>query len=215
MMFSFAVLVIHTCFRTSQEDWSINQTSSYVDLAPLYGNSEETQAGVRAGFAWKDGKRIVKGSIGRGHLKPDSFAEDRLLFLPPAASVMLVLFSRNHNYIADKLLAHNEKGTFNPDLRSLSQKDLETQDDELFNVARLVNCGWFGMIVMSDYFSTILGLCRFGSSWFLDPFEEIRKKDHSLVERGQGNAVTVEVRLEMCLSMMTDFSASSLICCIA
>jgi hypothetical protein len=180
MMFSFAVLVIHTCFRTSQKDWSVNQTSSYVDLAPLYGWSEETQASVRK-------------MDGRGFLKNDVFAEDRLLFLPPAASVVLVLLNRNHNYIAEKLLSHNERGTFNSNLSELSTEQLRAQDDELFNVARLINCGWFGNIVFSDYFSAILGLCRFGSSWFLNPFEEIRKQDHTLLERGQGNAVTVEV----------------------
>jgi linoleate 10R-lipoxygenase len=180
MMFSFAVLVIHTCFRTSHQDWSVNQTSSYVDLAPLYGWSTETQASVRT-------------FNGRGHLKSDCFAEDRLLFLPPAASVVLVLFNRNHNYICDKLLAHNERGTFDLNLGRLSEEQLKAQDEELFNVARLVNCGWFGNIVFSDYFSAILGLCRFGSSWFLNPFEEIRKSDHTLLERGQGNAVTVEV----------------------
>lgn len=34
---------------------------------------------------------------GRGCLHPDTFAEDRLLLLPPATSVILVLFNRNHN----------------------------------------------------------------------------------------------------------------------
>lgn len=34
---------------------------------------------------------------GRGLLYPDTFSEDRLLFLPPAASVLLILYSRNHN----------------------------------------------------------------------------------------------------------------------
>ena len=34
---------------------------------------------------------------GRGLLYPDTFSEERLLFLPPATSVLLVLFSRNHN----------------------------------------------------------------------------------------------------------------------
>ncbi len=182
MMFSFAVLVIHTCFRTSHDNWAINQTSSYVDLAPLYGWNKETQEIVRD-----------KTTLGRGFLKPDCFAEDRLLFLPPAASAVLVLLNRNHNFIAAKLLDNNEKETFKKDLTTLTEKQLSDQDDELFNVARLVNCAWFGNIVFSDYFSAILGLCRYGSSWFLNPFEEIRKPDHTLVERGQGNAVTVEV----------------------
>lgn len=83
-MFSFAALVIHTCFRTSHTDWSINETSSYVDLSPLYGVDQKSQDTVRV----RDG---------RGLLHKDSFAEDRLLLLPPAVCVLLVLFSRNHN----------------------------------------------------------------------------------------------------------------------
>jgi linoleate 10R-lipoxygenase len=63
---------------------NINETSSYIDLAPLYGNNEETLNKIRV----RDG---------RGLLQPDTFAEDRLLLLPPAVSVLLVLFNRNHN----------------------------------------------------------------------------------------------------------------------
>lgn len=74
----------HRVFRTSHENVSINETSSYVDLAPLYGHNQETQDKVR--------KRD-----GRGLLRPDTFAEDRLLLLPPAVCVLLVLFNRNHN----------------------------------------------------------------------------------------------------------------------
>lgn len=84
LMFAFAALVIHTCFRTSHTDWTINETSSYVDLSPLYGVDQKSQDTVRV----KDG---------RGLLHPDTFAEDRLLLLPPAVCVLLVLFSRNHN----------------------------------------------------------------------------------------------------------------------
>jgi hypothetical protein len=63
---------------------SINETSSYVDLAPLYGNNVETLIKLRVGD-------------GRGLLHPDAFAEDRLMLLPPAVCVLLVLFNRNHN----------------------------------------------------------------------------------------------------------------------
>lgn len=34
---------------------------------------------------------------GRGLLYPDSFSEERLIFLPPAASALLVILNRNHN----------------------------------------------------------------------------------------------------------------------
>ena len=74
-------------FRTNHDDVNINETSSYVDLAPLYGNNQEMQDKIRV----RDG---------RGVLHPDTFAEDRLLLLPPAVSVLLVLFNRNHNVSA-------------------------------------------------------------------------------------------------------------------
>ena len=62
----------------------MNETSLYIDLAPLYGSDQAGQDRVRM-------------RNGRGHLYPDTFAEDRLLLLPPAVSVLLVCFSRNHN----------------------------------------------------------------------------------------------------------------------
>lgn len=107
-MFSFAALVIHSyvtiasfpghslklmssltplpfsVFRTSHDHGNINETSSYVDLAPLYGVDQDSQNQVRV-------------RNGRGLLHPDVFAEDRLLLLPPAVCVLLVLFNRNHN----------------------------------------------------------------------------------------------------------------------
>lgn len=178
LMFAFAALVIHTVFRTSHTDISINETSSYVDLAPLYGHNQETQDKVR--------KRD-----GYGKLHKDVFAEDRLMLLPPAVCVLLVLFSRNHNYIAQKLYEVNEHDTF-VDPSTLSEEDARKQDEELFQTARLVNCGWFGSVVFSDYFSCILGLVREGSNWSLNPFGEFRKDDHATFERGEGNVCSVE-----------------------
>ncbi|THV05525.1 linoleate diol synthase [Dendrothele bispora CBS 962.96] len=179
LMFSFAAFVIHTVFRTRHEDYNINDTSSYVDLAPLYGSNQEEQ------------NKIRNRSDGRGHLYPDVFAEDRLLLLPPAVCVLLVLFSRNHNYIAKKLFDINERGTYK-DPSQLSKEQANAQDEELFQTARLINIGWFGTVVFSDYLSCILGLVRQGSNWSLNPFGEIRKEDHSFFERGRGNSVSVE-----------------------
>ena len=71
-------------FRTNHDDVNINETSSYVDLAPLYGVNQEKQNQVRK-------------FDGRGLLHPDTFSENRLLLLPPAVCVLLVLFNRNHN----------------------------------------------------------------------------------------------------------------------
>ena len=48
---------------------------------------------------------LVRDKVsGRGVLYPDTFSEERLTFLPPAASVLLVLFSRNHNVSHPKCL---------------------------------------------------------------------------------------------------------------
>ncbi|OJT01856.1 Linoleate 10R-lipoxygenase [Trametes pubescens] len=180
MMFSFAALVIHTVFRTSHKDVNINETSSYVDLAPLYGHNEDAQKKIRV-------------FDGRGLLKPDTFAEDRLLLLPPAVCVLLVLFNRNHNYIARKLLELNERLTYkDPSTLSQGSDELTKQEEDLFQTARLINCAWFASAVFSDYFSAILGLVREGNSWSLNPFEEIRNADHSLFERGRGNVCSVE-----------------------
>jgi hypothetical protein len=148
-------------------------------------------------------------------LLPDVFAEDRLLLLPPPVSVLLILFNRNHNvrvplfppsfsishcsqYIARKLLEINERGTWRdpgtiPHNEEGRTQTISDQDNEIFETARLVNCGWFGFVVFSDYFSAILGLVRQGNNWSLDPFSEFRKEDHAIFERGRGNVCSVEV----------------------
>ncbi|KAG2364875.1 putative linoleate diol synthase [Suillus spraguei] len=183
LMFSFAALVIHSVFRSDHTPGRqhINMTSGYVDLAPLYGNDQDMQDKVRN----KDG---------RGLLHPDVFAEDRLLFLPPAVCVLLVLFNRNHNYIARRLLEINERGTWKDPTHHnhVSHAQLLKQDEEIFQTARLCNCAWFAAVVFSDYFSAILGLVRQGSNWSLEPFDELRNGDHSVFERGRGNACSVE-----------------------
>ncbi len=168
-------------FRTSHENVNVNETSSYIDLAPLYGHDQATQNQVRM-------------RNGRGYLHPDTFAEDRLLLLPPAVCVLLVLFNRNHNvrfpvlvgeylplisvawqFIAKKLLDVNERGTFvDPDTIPTSDPERSSkilkQEEDIFQTARLINCAWFGSAVFSDYFSAILGLVRQGSNWSLNPF---------------------------------------------
>ncbi|KAF9466079.1 linoleate diol synthase [Collybia nuda] len=184
LMFSFAALVIHSVFRTSHHDVNINETSSYVDLSPLYGHNQAAQDKIRV----RDG---------RGLILPDVFAEDRLLLLPPAVCALLVLFSRNHNYIAKKLLEINERGTYEDPTKLKSDNPeaktkLLNQEEEIFQIARLINAGWFASVVFSDYFSSILGLVREGSSWVLDPFGEMRMDDHSVFERGKGNVCSVE-----------------------
>lgn len=152
-----------------------NETSSYIDLTPLYGHTQDLVDKIRL----RDGT---------GCLHPDCFAEDRLLFLPPAVSALLVLFNRNHNvcsffshclalilcllkYIASRLLDINEGGTFR-DPRSFTPQDpdLLKQDEHIFQVARLNNSTWCASIVFSDYLGAILGMVRDGNNWSLNPF---------------------------------------------
>lgn len=84
LFFTFADLVIHSCFNTNHTVNSINNTSSYLDLSPLYGNSKADLDKVRR----KDGT---------GRLWDDVFADSRLLFMPPNVCALLILFCRNHN----------------------------------------------------------------------------------------------------------------------
>lgn len=51
-------------------------------------------------YLWLDQaaqNKVRDKASGRGLLYPDTFSEERLLFLPAATSVLLVIFSRNHN----------------------------------------------------------------------------------------------------------------------
>ncbi|QRW09811.1 heme peroxidase [Ceratobasidium sp. AG-Ba] len=179
LFFSFATIVIHTIFRTNPNDPSINDTSSYLDLSPLYGNSEKDQDEIRR----KDGT---------GRLWDDVFTEERLLLMPPAVCALLVLFNRNHNFIAHKLYLINEAGKFrDPD--TLTDSERHAQDHILFNTARLVNVGCFISVVLGDYMRSGLGLIKEASDFALEPFMDVPQSNNTHLARGQGNSVSVEI----------------------
>ena len=98
LFFSFATIVIHECFQTSRSDHWKNETSSYVDLSTLYGNTEKEQVRVR--------------TYKNGLIHPDSIASDRIMMMPPGVIAVLLLFSRNHNSVAQDLLSINEGGWY-------------------------------------------------------------------------------------------------------
>lgn len=100
LFFSFATIVIHECFQTSRSNQWINETSSYVDLSTLYGNTEKEQVRVR--------------TYENGLLYPDSIASERIMLMPPGVVALAVLLSRNHNSIAKNLLSVNEEGKYRP-----------------------------------------------------------------------------------------------------
>lgn len=84
LFFAFADLVTHSIFKTNHSDWTINDSSSYLDLSILYGSTEDQLASVRRGD-------------GSGKLYEDVFADKRLLMMPAATCALLVLLCRNHN----------------------------------------------------------------------------------------------------------------------
>ena len=98
LFFSFATIVIHECFQTSRSNPWINETSSYVDLSTLYGNTGKDQERVRTRH--------------NGLIFPDSIASERIMMMPPGVVAVLLMFSRNHNSIAKNLLVINESGKY-------------------------------------------------------------------------------------------------------
>lgn len=87
LFFAFADIIIHNIFNTDPnylDGWATNMSSSYLDLSPLYGTSQEQVNSVRR-------------HDGTGKLHNDVFADVRMNNMPPAVCAILILFNRNHN----------------------------------------------------------------------------------------------------------------------
>ncbi len=182
MLFYLATIIIHDVFHTDSRDPSKVKTSSYLDLAPLYGSSIEDQNKIRT---FKDGL-----------LKPDTFSENRVLGFPPGVAAVLVCFNRYHNYVAMQLKTINEGGRFYVPASLDDTKAIRTLDEDLFQTARLVTCGLYINCILIDYVRTILNLNRSNSTWTLDPRKDL--SDVFGVEgtpSGIGNSVSVEFNL--------------------
>ena len=125
MLFYLAAIIIHDIFRTDEASpgYSKLKNSSYLDLSPLYGSSDEDVKKVRAGVD--------------GLLKPDAFSETRVLGFPPGVSALLVCFNRFHNYVATQLKEINEGDRFTPSPRLSKEDALRKVDNDLFGTARL------------------------------------------------------------------------------
>ncbi|KAF3911304.1 hypothetical protein ABW21_db0203035 [Orbilia brochopaga] len=176
MFFSFATVVIHECFQTSRKDPFINETSSYVDLSTLYGNTEKEQKRVR--------------TYTNGRIHPDSVASERIMMMPPGVVTVMIMFSRNHNRIAANLLSINEDSKYKP-WDSLDDDGKKWQDEDIFQLTRNINVGFFASVVLGDYVAAILNTPRANSEWSLNLGKEI-KEGGKRVERGVGNLVSVE-----------------------
>lgn len=132
LLFGFAQLIVHSIFQTDPRNGEVNEASSYLDLSPVYGNNAAEQATVRSGI--------------QGLLHPDAVANKRIFLVSPSCVALAVLFSRNHNDIAKRLVTINEQGRY-ADWDSLDDQAKKRQDDDLFNVARNVNCGHFVNVI--------------------------------------------------------------------
>ncbi|KAK3711577.1 hypothetical protein LTR37_009568 [Vermiconidia calcicola] len=181
MLFYLASIIIHDCFKTNRFDYNISDTSSYLDLAPLYGSNWEDQKRMRT---FRDGK-----------VKPDCFSETRLLSFPPGVGALLIMFNRYHNYVAEQLALINEDNRFtentnNPSVNRYGET-VNRRDDDLFQTGRLITCGLYVNIILKDYVRTILNLNRTDLDWSLDPRAIIPDGPRP----GTGNQVSCEFNL--------------------
>ena len=155
MLFYLASIIIHDLFRTDRWDTTKTKTSSYLDLAPLYGCDQAEQDAIRT---FEDGK-----------IKPDCFSSKRILGFPPGVGAMLIMFNRFHNYVVDQLASINEAGRFSKPKDDADKPAYTKYDNDLFQTGRLVTCGLYINCILKDYVRTILNLNRTDSDWDLDP----------------------------------------------
>lgn len=194
MLFYLASIIIHDLFRTNHKDFRVSDTSSYLDLSPLYGSDWNEQKRMRT---FKDGK-----------IKPDCFSETRLLSFPPGVGALLIMFNRYHNFIVEQLALINEGGRFTQpkedDSRNPSdytdfqnyetgQTKYEKYDNDLFQTGRMIVCGLYVNIILIDYVRTILNLNKADTdvNWQLNPRVDIPGGP----DMGGGNQVSAEFNL--------------------
>ncbi|BGP00077.1 hypothetical protein JCM10021v2_003756 [Rhodotorula toruloides] len=180
LLFSFAVLITHSIFQTNHDEPAYNETSSYLDLAPIYGNNEAEQKQVRLGE--------------NGLLHADTIASRRLFLMTPAAVALAIVFARNHNWIAKKLFEVNENDVYQP-WDQLDEDGKAKQDEDIFQKARMINCGHFVAVIFQDYIRAILAINRTTSTWSLVPTGEIKDAFQGPLPRGTGNHVSAEFNI--------------------
>ena len=134
VLFHLGSIIIHDLFKSSHKDSNSTSTSSYLDLAPLYGSSEDDQALIRT---FKEGK-----------IKPDAFSEKRVHGFPPGVGVLLIMFNRFHNYTVEQLALINENDRFAKPTKSSSTEANAIYDNDLFQTGRLITCGLYVNIIL-------------------------------------------------------------------
>jgi hypothetical protein len=66
-----------------------------------------------------------------------------------------------------------------------------SQDEDIFQISRNINVGFFASVVLGDYVAAILNTARANTQWSLNLGKEI-KEVGVRVDRGRGNVVSVE-----------------------
>lgn len=67
----------------------------------------------------------------------------------------------------------------------------DRQDEDIFQISRNINVGFFASVVLGDYVAAILNTSRANSQWSLSLGKEIKELGNR-VDRGRGNLVSVE-----------------------
>ncbi|KAJ3288782.1 hypothetical protein HDU79_004593 [Rhizoclosmatium sp. JEL0117] len=176
LLHSMASVITHDIFKTKPGDPTINQTTSYLDLSCLYGPTKEEQSQIRTGVD--------------GLIKPDVFSDARLQFQLPSTVYLLILFNRNHNYIAKQLLTDAVNVQENYRFTHLAGKDsprlsAERTDEIVFQTARNINIACYTNVVFHEYLLTILDVDVKGT-YSLAPNEQTPK------DASYGNVVSAE-----------------------
>ncbi|KAG6864426.1 hypothetical protein C0991_009578 [Blastosporella zonata] len=178
---SLAVLRL-SIVRVHEERPEFNETSPYLDLSPLYGaNDSESE--------------LVRAKDGRGMLSPDCVYDDRVMFYSPAVAALLILWNRNHNYIARHLLLTNEGKKWVDPLEHDSpdgniSSGLLAQDNEIFRIAKDINCVQFKNVVVEDFLKVLAGVHHVGPGPSLDVLTHLKQS-----EKGKGHDSTIEFSL--------------------
>ena len=168
MLIYHATIIIHDIFRTNDSDKNISDSSSYLDLSPLYGYTEAMTRTIR------DDKYKL------GLLKPDTFAEDRLVRQPPGVCIMLVMYNRYHNYAATQLRRINENGRFQVPAKYSKSKLAATAEA---CVAATSKDGSFRKII-DDYEVAWKGYCDRGQTDNGDKdYEEAASRIQDIIDR--------------------------------
>ncbi|KAF9373214.1 hypothetical protein CPB97_000719 [Podila verticillata] len=177
LLFCLAGVITHDLFRSDPANPAINLTTHYADLSPVYGVNQAEQNQVR--------------TFQQGSLHPDTFADPRLQFQIPGIVAMVILFSRNHNYIARQLLSDAVNAAENYRFTHINGHDSpelspQRTDELVFQTARLINCACYANLILHEYLRTILGLST-DTDFTLNPLMSPPAADPS-----SGNVVSLE-----------------------